>query len=225
MRMSQSFGVLGKNIHVKGTQTAKGFRWEGLRCWRASGGGSGERRWDALGGRRAPQVRVRSLEQREGIEGYLRGNRHKLMNTYLSRGDVILAKKENQHISTPPFLKMSSISPCFLFLKFMYLFWERACVRACAGGVERERIPSRLHCQSLTWDSILWTSRSWPEPKSGVGHLGHRVAQSVKQPTLDFHSGHDLTVHGMEPYVSPASGSVLTVQRLLGDSVSLSLSK
>ena len=32
--------------------------------------------------------------------------------------------------------------------------------------------------------------------------LGCLVAQSVKHPTLDFGSGHDLTVHDLEP--SPA---------------------
>ena len=38
------------------------------------------------------------------------------------------------------------------------------------------------------------------------------MAQSVKHPTLDFGSGHDLMVVGS----SPASGSVLTVWSLLG---------
>ena len=39
-----------------------------------------------------------------------------------------------------------------------------------------------------------------------------RVAPSVKHPTLDLGSGHDLTIHEIEPVV----GSVLTVQSLLG---------
>ena len=38
------------------------------------------------------------------------------------------------------------------------------------------------------------------------------MAQSVKPPTLDFGSGHDLMVHEMEPVF----GSVLTAQILLG---------
>ena len=33
-------------------------------------------------------------------------------------------------------------------------------------------------------------------------------AQSVKCPTLDFGSGHDLTVHEMEPHIRPCTGSV-----------------
>ena len=38
------------------------------------------------------------------------------------------------------------------------------------------------------------------------------MAQQVKRLTLDFISGHDLTVHGS----SPTSGSVLIVLNLLG---------
>ena len=41
---------------------------------------------------------------------------------------------------------------------------------------------------------------------------GTWVAQSVKHPTLDFSSGHDLMVVRS----SPASGSALTTQSLLG---------
>ena len=37
------------------------------------------------------------------------------------------------------------------------------------------------------------------------------MAQSIKHPTLDFGSGHDLTVHGIEPM----SGSALTTWSLL----------
>ena len=40
----------------------------------------------------------------------------------------------------------------------------------------------------------------------GVTERGAWVAQSVKRPTLGFHSGHDLTVHEFQP----RSGSVLT---------------
>ena len=51
--------------------------------------------------------------------------------------------------------------------------------------------------------------------------MGPWVGQSVKHPTLDFGSGHDLTVHEFKP----ASGSMLTAQSLLGIlSLSLSLS-
>ena len=38
------------------------------------------------------------------------------------------------------------------------------------------------------------------------------VAQSVKHPTLDLGSGHDLTVYE----IKPTSGSTLTAQSLLG---------
>ena len=41
---------------------------------------------------------------------------------------------------------------------------------------------------------------------------GAWVAQLVKRPTLDFCSGHDLTVHGFKPRV----GFVWTVQSLFG---------
>ena len=50
------------------------------------------------------------------------------------------------------------------------------------------------------------------------------MAQSVEGPTLDFGSGHDVTVCGFEPHM----GSVLTAQSLLGIlslCPSLSLSK
>ena len=36
---------------------------------------------------------------------------------------------------------------------------------------------------------------------------GARVAQLVKHPTLDFGSGHDLTVHEFEPHVKFCTGS------------------
>ena len=34
------------------------------------------------------------------------------------------------------------------------------------------------------------------------------VAQSVERPALDFRSGHDLTVHGIEPHVRLYTDSV-----------------
>ena len=42
---------------------------------------------------------------------------------------------------------------------------------------------------------------------------GAWVAQSDKSPTLDFCSGHDLTVHGFKPHVRPplAVGSLLGI--------------
>ena len=35
---------------------------------------------------------------------------------------------------------------------------------------------------------------------------GHRVAQSVRRPTLDFGSGHDLTVREFEPRIGYCTG-------------------
>ena len=49
---------------------------------------------------------------------------------------------------------------------------------------------------------------------------GTWVAQSVKRPTLDFSSGHDLTVRGFEPCLRLCADSVEPA----GDSLSLSLS-
>ena len=42
------------------------------------------------------------------------------------------------------------------------------------------------------------------------------MAQSVKCPTLDFSSGHDLMVNEIEPPPPPTSDSVLTTWSLLG---------
>ena len=46
-----------------------------------------------------------------------------------------------------------------------------------------------------------------------LNHQGPWVAQLVKQPTLDFCSGHDLTVPEFQPHVAD---SALRVQSLLG---------
>ena len=48
--------------------------------------------------------------------------------------------------------------------------------------------------------------------RSKYKHGGSWVAQSIKQPTLDVGSGHDLAA----PEFKPASGSARTVWRLLG---------
>ena len=50
---------------------------------------------------------------------------------------------------------------------------------------------------------------------------GAWVAQLVERPTLDFGSGHDLTVHGFEPHVGLCADSVEPAWKL---SLSLSLS-
>ena len=50
------------------------------------------------------------------------------------------------------------------------------------------------------------------------------MAQSVKCPTLDFGSGHDLTVHEFEPYSRLCIDSVEPAWDSLSSSLSLSLS-
>ena len=82
------------------------------------------------------------------------------------------------------------------FFKFIYLFWDRererervnVCVRVCVrthththtypwlgeGQRGRERVSqawSALSAQSPMWSSNPQNMRSWPEPKSRVGHL------------------------------------------------------
>ena len=56
---------------------------------------------------------------------------------------------------------------------------------ASRGEVERqgERIPSRLCTVSvkLTWGSISWTVRSWPEPKPRVGRLTNWATQALQK--------------------------------------------
>ena len=52
---------------------------------------------------------------------------------------------------------------------------------------------------------------------------GTWVAQSVRQPTLGFDSGHDLTVHEIEPHVGLHTGSVEPPWDSLSPSLSLSL--
>ena len=46
--------------------------------------------------------------------------------------------------------------------------------------------------------------------------MGAWMAQSVKHPTLDFGSGHDLRVREFKPHVRLCSGSELTMRSLLG---------
>ena len=50
------------------------------------------------------------------------------------------------------------------------------------------------------------------------------MAQSVKRPTLDFGSGHDLTVRGFEPHVGLSPDSAEPAWGSLFPSLSLSLS-
>ena len=61
---------------------------------------------------------------------------------------------------------------------------------------------------------------------------GAWVAQSIKRPTLDFSSGHDLTIRELEPHIQlcadstePAWDSLLSAPPLLALCLSLSLSE
>ena len=56
--------------------------------------------------------------------------------------------------------------------------------------------------------------------KNDLQFRGAWVGQWVKRPTLDFGSGHDVTVGGFEPRVRPCAGGLEPAW----DSVSLSLS-
>ena len=50
---------------------------------------------------------------------------------------------------------------------------------------------------------------------------GAWVAQSVKRPTLDFHSGQDLTVHEIKPRIKLCTGSAEPAWDSLSPSLSL----
>ena len=61
----------------------------------------------------------------------------------------------------------------FFFILFIYFETEIESGGG-AGGEVREtesQAGSTLSVQSLMWGSHSWTARSWPEPKSRVGHL------------------------------------------------------
>ena len=66
------------------------------------------------------------------------------------------------------------------FLMFIY-FWERERVHVHESGGGAESKGDR-ESQSTMQGSIPWTRRSWPEPKSRVGHLTNGATQ-VPQPS------------------------------------------
>ena len=81
----------------------------------------------------------------------------------------------------------------------------------------RKSIPGKrnIKCkgckQNLVWHVRGGTRRpGWWEQKSqeGSGRGAPRVAQWVKCPTLDFSSGHDRSVHEIEPRVRLCADSV-----------------
>lgn len=77
---------------------------------------------------------------------------------------------------------------CFLKM-FIYLFQEREREKEgiCTGRVERGRksqAGSMLSAQSLMWDSILRTVRSWLESKSRVGSLTNWATQAPLKKVL-----------------------------------------
>ena len=56
---------------------------------------------------------------------------------------------------------------------------------------------------------------------SKIDYKGARVAQSVKRPTFDFGSGHDLTVHGIKPLIGLCADIVEPAWDSLSPSLSL----
>ena len=81
------------------------------------------------------------------------------------------------------------------------------------------------------YDSTKKTEKEIAIFKKKIIHQGTWAAQSVKQTTLDFGSGHDLTVQSMEPFWDslspsfslPLPGAVLALALSLSLSLSLSL--
>ena len=80
-----------------------------------------------------------------------------------------------------------------------------------AGGGDCEL----LSLPSLTQDAVFSK-----HPYKITLVQGAWVAQSVECPTLNFSSGHDLTVHGIEPYAV----SILSFLRILSFPLPVSLS-
>ena len=85
-----------------------------------------------------------------------------------------------------PFLLFWGTNTCILlfilFLKNFYLFILRDRVCASRGrgrekGERESQADSKLSV--LTWGSILWTMRSWLEPKSRVGLLTYWATQAL----------------------------------------------
>ena len=92
------------------------------------------------------------------------------------------------------------LSHCFPPSSFTYILWG-VCVKACMSSwVDVDS--NKIGCVFLK----IW--------------LAACLAPSVRCPTLDFSSGHDLTVHEIEPHVRLCAGSTEPTW----DSLSLSLS-
>ena len=78
--------------------------------------------------------------------------------------------------------------------------------------------------------SIFDSTVPTPDSSQGLVNLvkntsseGVWVDQSIEHPALDFGSGHDLTVHGMEPRVGLCTDSMQPAWECLSLSLSLSL--
>ena len=65
------------------------------------------------------------------------------------------------------------------------------------GSFSKNLVSENRKAQNRVWSMYLLCKRV-------EGHLG---VQSVKRLTLDFGSGHDLTVHGFEPLIGLCAGS------------------
>ena len=70
------------------------------------------------------------------------------------------------------------------FFKFIYLFWERERDQRQRQRERNSQAGSVLTAQM--WGSIPWTMRSWPEPKSGIGHSTNWATQAPQKTTVKF---------------------------------------
>ena len=101
------------------------------------------------------------------------------------------------HLAAPPFVCTAPLGVC----------------RAAAILTEQDRgaIPKLKDSgppgltPRLTWE--VCCKRRENQPFSRLGSRGTWVAGSVKRPTLDFGSGHDLTVRGFEPCIGLCTDS------------------
>ena len=76
--------------------------------------------------------------------------------------------REREIIETEHFLSLPSWSSVFFLNAYLFILRES------------ENLKQVLQCQCrvLTWGSIPWTVRSWPEQKSRVGHSTDWVTQA-----------------------------------------------
>ena len=76
---------------------------------------------------------------------------------------------------------------------------------------------------SFLWPLLSWILKHITKVFKKCLYRGAWVAQSVKRPTLDFGSGHDLRVHGIEPRVELCDDSAQPALDSLSPFLSLPL--